>query len=100
MSRFSSATANHSNDSASLSCPISPKRVPPRAAFDVIFCRNVLIYFEHKLKTKILNKIGQMMPHDGYLFLGGAETVIDLGSRFGTAAGERGIYTLCEETAH
>lgn len=69
-------------------------------AFDVIFCRNVLIYFEQNLKTQILNHISQMMPNDGYLFLGGAETVIGLGTKFGPANGERGIYTLADETAH
>ena len=69
-------------------------------AFDVIFCRNVLIYFEQNLKTQILNRISQMMPNDGYLFLGGTETVIGLETKFGPMAGERGIYTLSGETAH
>ena len=69
-------------------------------AFDVIFCRNVLIYFEQNLKTQILNRISQMMPNDGYLILGGAETVISLETKFGPMAGERGIYTLSGETAH
>jgi chemotaxis protein methyltransferase CheR len=69
-------------------------------AFDVIFCRNVLIYFEQNLKTAILNKINQMMPNDGFLFLGGAETVIGLGTKFGPVPGERGIYALSQEVAH
>jgi chemotaxis protein methyltransferase CheR len=69
-------------------------------AFDVIFCRNVLIYFESNLKTQILNNISRMMPNDGYLFLGGAETVLGLGTKFGAVPGERGIYVLAGETAH
>ena len=69
-------------------------------AFDVIFCRNVLIYFEQNLKSEILDKVSRMMPIDGYLFLGGAETVIGLDSKFGPSEGERGIYVLSEETAH
>jgi chemotaxis protein methyltransferase CheR len=69
-------------------------------AFDVIFCRNVLIYFEQDLKSQILAKIARMLPKDGYLFLGGAETVIGLNSKFGPAEGERGIYQTTGETAH
>ena len=46
--------------------------------FDVIFCRNVLIYFDEPLKKKILSNLARRMAPDGYFFMGGSETVIGL----------------------
>lgn len=46
--------------------------------FDVIFCRNVLIYFEVSTKKCILDRISNMLPDDGYLLMGAAETVIGI----------------------
>jgi chemotaxis protein methyltransferase CheR len=60
--------------------------------FDVVFCRNVLIYFDQATKGKILGEIAQMMPEDGVLFLGGAETVIGVTDRFKPIPGQRGVY--------
>jgi chemotaxis protein methyltransferase CheR len=60
--------------------------------FDVVFCRNVLIYFDQPTKTKILEKIGRMMPPDGVLYLGGAETVLGVTDKFAPMPGQRGIY--------
>lgn len=42
--------------------------------FDIVFCRNVLIYFSSELKTDILNRIAQTLNPRGYLFLGGSES--------------------------
>lgn len=42
--------------------------------FDVIFCRNVLIYFSAEIKTAILNRLAQSLNPGGYLILGGSET--------------------------
>ncbi len=50
--------------------------------WDIVFMRNVLIYFDATTKTRILNRIGQMMRHDGYLFLGAAETTAFLTDAF------------------
>jgi len=46
--------------------------------FDIIFCRNVLIYFDQDLKATVLDSLSGIVPEDGYLVLGGAETVIGL----------------------
>lgn len=62
--------------------------------FDVVFCRNVLIYFDQKAKTAILERISKLLPQDGLLYLGGAETVLGVSDKFEPLAGHRGIYAL------
>ncbi len=46
--------------------------------FDIIFCRNVLIYFDVDTKSSIFKKLHETMARDGFLVLGGAETTIGL----------------------
>jgi chemotaxis protein methyltransferase CheR len=50
--------------------------------FDVIFCRNVLIYFDVPTKQNALNRMAQVLAPDGYLVLGATETVVGLTDAF------------------
>jgi chemotaxis protein methyltransferase CheR len=60
--------------------------------FDIVFCRNVLIYFDQPTKSRVLEAIAAQMPPDGVLYLGGAETVLGITDRFSAIPGERGVY--------
>jgi len=61
--------------------------------FDVVFCRNVLIYFDQPTKSQVLGKISNIMANDGALFLGGAETVLGICDDFKPVDGQKGVYT-------
>jgi chemotaxis protein methyltransferase CheR len=50
----------------------------PLGAFDIVFCRNVLIYFDQETKASILRRIRQRLKPGGYLFLGLSETTLNL----------------------
>ncbi len=52
-------------------------------AMDLIFMRNVLLYFDTETKKVILSKVPQLLKSDGYLFMGGGETTINLVNSFG-----------------
>jgi chemotaxis protein methyltransferase CheR len=62
--------------------------------FDLIFCRNVLIYFDQPTKTATLDRLAHAVAGDGYLVLGAAETVVGLTDGFTTVADLRGFYAL------
>lgn len=55
---------------------------PRLARMDVIFLRNVLIYFDAETRTNILRRVHRLLNPDGYLFLGGSETTVGIGDRF------------------
>ncbi|GJE58648.1 CheR family methyltransferase [Methylobacterium trifolii] len=60
--------------------------------FDVIYCRNVLIYFDAPTKADILNRLAASLAPDGALLLGAAETVIGLTDRLSPHPIHRGLY--------
>jgi chemotaxis protein methyltransferase CheR len=60
--------------------------------FDVIFCRNVLIYFDQDTKANIFNRLAKMLEPDGFLLLGAAETVVGLTDAFKPYPERRGLY--------
>ncbi len=66
----------------------------PLGQFDIVFCRNVLIYFDQPTKARVLEAIARQLAPDGLLYLGGAESVLGVSSRFVAAGSDWGVYTL------
>ena len=60
--------------------------------FDVIFCRNVLLYFDAPTKRDVLARMARQLAPDGFLVLGAAETVVGLTTDFAPMEGGRGVY--------
>jgi chemotaxis protein methyltransferase CheR len=60
--------------------------------FDVVFCRNVLIYFDQETKIAVLERVARVMEADSYLVLGAAETVVGLTESFKPMLDRRGLY--------
>lgn len=60
--------------------------------FDIIFCRNVLIYFDTPTKARALAALSRQLAPDGLLYLGGAETIFGISDAFVSVPEERGVY--------
>jgi chemotaxis protein methyltransferase CheR len=67
--------------------------------FDVIFCRNVLIYFDQDNKINIFDRLARQIEPDGFLVLGAAETVVGLTDAFRPIPERRGLYKLNDARA-
>ena len=62
--------------------------------FDVIFCRNVLIYFDQDTKAGIFDRMAKMLEADGVLLLGAAESVVGISDAFKPYPERRGLYRV------
>jgi chemotaxis protein methyltransferase CheR len=60
--------------------------------FDIVFCRNVLIYFDNETKANVLGRMAKQLAPDGFLVLGAAETVVGLTDAFRPVPEKRGLY--------
>ncbi len=60
--------------------------------FDVIFCRNVLIYFDQATKTRTLGAASRLLSPEGAIYLGAAETILGLNVGLSPVAGGHGIF--------
>lgn len=68
---------------------------PPMGPFDIVFIRNVLIYFDVQTKRTVLQRVAGTLRPDGWLFLGSAETTIGIDDRFErVVAGRTSAYKL------
>ncbi|MDE1932950.1 protein-glutamate O-methyltransferase CheR [Bradyrhizobium sp.] len=60
--------------------------------FDIIFCRNVLIYFDQDTKVGIFERMSKLVEGDGFLVLGAAESVVGISDAFRPYPDRRGLY--------
>jgi chemotaxis protein methyltransferase CheR len=66
--------------------------------FDLIVCRNVLIYFDQPTKSEVLDRLARITAPDGFLILGAAETTIGLTQAFKSLSDRRGLYAPVDPT--
>ncbi|MCB8822586.1 CheR family methyltransferase [Microvirga rosea] len=66
--------------------------------FDIVYCRNVLIYFDGPTKGHVLGRIANALAPDGALVLGAAETVLGITDAFTPDAAHRGLYSKVSQT--
>ena len=65
--------------------------------FDIIFCRNVLIYFDQDTKAGIFERLARTLEPDGMVLLGAAETVVGISDAFRPHPDRRGLYLLNQD---
>ncbi|WFL78182.1 protein-glutamate O-methyltransferase CheR [Altererythrobacter arenosus] len=65
---------------------------PCRQPFDLILCRNVLLYFDGPTRTQAFDRLHQALAPDGFLMLGAGETVVGQTQMFESAARRPSIY--------
>lgn len=67
---------------------------PHPGAFDIVLCRNVLLYLSPEKKTLSFERLAAAMAEDGWLMLGAGETVIGQTNKLGADINARGLYRL------
>ena len=67
---------------------------PHPGMFDIILCRNVLLYLNSERRSQVFDRIANAMVSDGWLMLGAGETVIGQTNRFEADPDARGLYRL------
>jgi chemotaxis protein methyltransferase CheR len=65
----------------------------PLGRFDIVLCRNVLIYFDAATQARVLELIAARLADDGVLYLGPDEAPAGLGGPFNAAPRQRGVYS-------
>jgi chemotaxis protein methyltransferase CheR len=70
---------------------------PAPGRFDIILCRNVLMYFAMPLRTIVLDRLADALDPGGVLMLGAGETVIGQSERFASDPDMRGLYVAASE---
>jgi chemotaxis protein methyltransferase CheR len=72
---------------------------PHPGGFDIVLCRNVLLYLSADKKTLAFERLSGAMAEDGWLMLGAGETVIGQTSRLGADINARGMYRLTNDAS-
>ncbi|MES2118979.1 MAG: protein-glutamate O-methyltransferase CheR [Pseudomonadota bacterium] len=72
---------------------------PHPGGFDIVLCRNVLLYLSHDKKALAFERITSAMAEDGWFMLGAGETVIGQTNKLGADVNARGLYRLTEGSA-
>jgi len=72
---------------------------PPAGRFDIILCRNVLLYFSPALRARVFERLASALREGGLLVLGAGETVIGQTDRFAPCEQFRGFYRLVDSRA-
>ncbi|MHA7819373.1 MAG: CheR family methyltransferase [Erythrobacter sp.] len=72
---------------------------PARARFDLVLCRNVLLYFDPDTRGLAFQRLASAMAHDGYLMLGAGETVVGQTRAFAPSQKRLSLYELIETVA-
>lgn len=72
---------------------------PPPGQFDVILCRNVLMYFAPVVRRAVFDRLHEALAPDGVLMLGAGETVIGQTERFTADSSLRGLYAVAKMKA-
>ena len=67
--------------------------------FDVVFCRNVLIYFDVPTKAEVLDRIAGSMNPGGFMLMGAAESIVGMTQSFDVTQDRRGLYKLASRAA-
>lgn len=67
--------------------------------FDVVFCRNVLIYFDGPTKGAVLDRVASTMNPGGFLLMGAAESIVGISQSFDVMQDRRGLYKLASRAA-
>lgn len=75
-------------------------REPAPGTFDLILCRNVLMYFPVTVRTKVFERLSDALAPGGLLVLGAGETVIGQTDRFTSDAALRGLYAAVTDASH
>ncbi len=70
------------------------EKPPHPADFDIVLCRNVLLYLSPEKKTQAFDRLASALAEDGWLMLGAGETVIGQTTRLGADLNARGLYRL------
>jgi chemotaxis protein methyltransferase CheR len=73
--------------------------VPSPGRFDLILCRNVLLYFDIATRQRVFDRLSGALTSDGWLMLGAGETVVGQTDRFEPASCGSALYRRAESTA-